>query len=72
MPDTEPGELRIYPKKFTATLLIDEEQLLKAYCEGHDLELEDCPPLEDMIRSEIVWVLQSGIDLIGDIVEVGS
>ncbi len=35
-------------------------------------EPEDCPPTEDMIRSEIMWVLQSGIDLIGDIVEVES
>lgn len=54
-------------KKFTATLLIDEEQLLKAYCEGHDVNPEDCPPLEDMVRSEIMWVLQSGIDIIGDL-----
>ena len=59
-------------KKFTATLLIDEEQLLKAYCEGHDISLEDCPSLEEMVRSEIAWVLQSGIDVIGDIVEVES
>jgi len=59
-------------KKFTATLLIDEERLLKAYCEGHDVDLEDCPPIEDMVRSELMWVLQSGIDLIGDIVEVES
>ena len=57
-------------KKFSATLLIDEEQLLKAYCEGHNLDPEDCPPIEDMVRSEIMWVLQSGIDLIGDIKEV--
>ena len=59
-------------KKFTATLLIDEDLLLKAYCDGHDIDPEDCPPLEDMVRSEIMWVLQSGIDLIGDIVEVGN
>lgn len=59
-------------KKLTATLLIDEEQLLIAYCEGHDVDPEDCPPIEDMVRSEIMWVLQSGIDLIGDIVEVES
>lgn len=59
-------------KKFTATLLIDEEQLLKAYCEGHDIQPEDCPSIEDMVRSELMWVLQSGIDVIGDIVEVES
>ncbi len=59
-------------KKFTATLLIDEDLLLKVYCEGHDITPEDCPPLEDMVQSEIMWVLQSGIDLIGDIVEVES
>ena len=59
-------------KKFTATLLIDEEQLLKAYCEGHNVDPEDCPSIEDMVQSELMWVLQSGIDLIGDIVEVES
>ncbi|MEM8718998.1 MAG: hypothetical protein AAGE84_06770 [Cyanobacteria bacterium P01_G01_bin.39] len=60
-------------KKFTATLLIDEEQLLKVYCEGHEIQQpEDCPSIEDMVRSELVWVLQSGIDVIGDIVEVES
>ena len=59
-------------KKFTAILLIDEEQLLKVYCEGHDIQPEDCPSIEDMVRSELMWVLQSGIDVIGDIVEVES
>ena len=59
-------------KKFSATLLIDEEQLLKAYCEGYDIRPEDCPPIEDMVQSELMWVLQSGIDLIGDIVEVST
>lgn len=59
-------------KKFTATLLIDEEQLLKAYCEGHDVDSNDCPSIEDMVQSELSWVLQSGINLIGDIVEVGN
>ena len=59
-------------KKYKATLLIDEDLLLKAYCEGHDITPEDCPPLEDMVRSELMWVLQNGIDLIGDIVEVES
>ncbi|PSB05794.1 hypothetical protein C7B62_24425 [Pleurocapsa sp. CCALA 161] len=59
-------------KKLKATLLIDEDLLLKAYCEGHDIKPKDCPPVEDMVRSEIMWVLQSGIDLIGDIVEVES
>lgn len=59
-------------KKFTNTLLIDEDLLLKAYCEGYDINSEDCPPLEDMVQSQLMWVLQSGIDLIGDIVEVGN
>ena len=59
-------------KTFTATLLIDEDLLLKAYCEGHNVDLKDCPSIEDMVRSELMWVLQSGIDVIGDIVEVGN
>ena len=59
-------------KKFTVTLLIDEDLLLKTYCEGHDVDPKDCPPIEDMVESELMWVLQSGIDLIGDIVEVES
>lgn len=52
-------------KKFRATLLIDENLLLKTYCENHDIEPQNCPPLEDIVRSEMQWILQSGIDLIG-------
>jgi len=59
-------------RKFTATLLIDEDLLLKSYCEGHDIQPKDCPSIEDIVRSELMWVLQSGIDVIGDIVEVES
>lgn len=59
-------------KKFRAILLIDEELLLKVYRSGHDVGPEDCPTIEEMVQSELMWVLQSGIDLIGDIVEVES
>ena len=58
--------------KFRATLLIDEELLLKAYTEGNGLGEEDCPSIKEMVESELMWGLQSGIDLIGDIVKIES
>ena len=54
-------------KKFQVTILVDPDILQAAYIEGHDVNPEDCPPIEDMVQSELMWVLQSGIDLIGDI-----
>ena len=59
-------------KKFQVTILVDPDILQAAYIEGHDVNPEDCPSIEDMVQSELMWVLQSGIDLIGDIVEVES
>ncbi len=57
-------------KKYKATLLIDEDLLLKTYCEGHNITPENCPSLEEVIKSEALWILQSGIDVIGDLEQV--
>ena len=54
-------------KQFTVNILVNEEELMKAYTEGHDINQSDCPDLEQMIESELNWLSNSGISFSGEI-----
>lgn len=60
-------------KKYRIEILVDEEALIAAYT-GNDqsVDKEDLPSIEAMIEHECNWLTASGIELIGDIVEVES
>ena len=56
-------------RQFTISILVDEDNLLQTYQEGHSVSEEDCPPIEDMILFELHWVVPSGISIIGELLE---
>ena len=51
-------------KYYKAIFTIDKDYLRHAYASGHNIEENDCPPLEDMIQTELKWIRDSGIKLI--------
>lgn len=57
-------------KKYRCTLLIDENLLKQTYKENQDTLPKECPPFTEMIRAELAWVLESGIDIEGNLEEL--
>ncbi len=57
-------------KKYRCTLLIDENLLKQTYKENQDTLPKECPPFTEMIRAELAWVLESGIDVEDNLEEI--
>mgnify|MGYP003471190016 FL=1 len=54
-------------KQFQINIFVHEDELIRAYTEGHDIAESDCPDIEQMIASELNWLSSSGISFSDEI-----
>ena len=54
-------------KQFQINIFVNEDELIRAYTEGHDIAESDCPDIEQMIASELNWLSSSGISFFAQI-----
>ena len=54
-------------KRFQVNFFVNEDELIQAYAEGHDIDRADCPSLEQMLESELNWLSNSGISFTDEI-----
>ncbi|MDJ0575694.1 MAG: hypothetical protein QNJ65_11075 [Xenococcaceae cyanobacterium MO_234.B1] len=60
-------------KQYQITIEVDEAQLKQIYLDqDKSLTEKDLPSTEEMIKNEFDWLVQSGIEMIGNIAPIDN
>ena len=60
-------------KQYQVTIEVDETQLKQIYLDqDKSLTEKDLPSTEEMIKNEFDWLVQSGIEMIGNIAPIDN